>query len=333
MSHNKTINRQLCVAPMMDWTDRHCRHFHRLLAPNALLYTEMVTTGAIIHGDRDRHLGFDATEHPLALQLGGSDPADLARCATIAVDYGYDEINLNVGCPSDRVQSGRFGACLMREPSLVRDCLAAMIEAVDIPVTIKHRIGVDDQDEEGQLSQFVAQVAESGCRTFIVHARKALLKGLSPKMNREVPPLNYPRVARLKSEFPDLQIIINGGIDNLDAIDRHLAEVDGVMIGLAAYQHPYWLAEVEKHLFGTPLQSRESYVQALLPYVAAHLSQGGRLQHISRHLLGLYQCVPGAKYWRRTISQQAYREGADGEVLIAAMAAVAGNQGTPVEMA
>jgi len=322
MSAVSTVDRTLSVAPMMDWTDRHCRYFHRLLAPRALLYTEMVTSGAILYGDRDRHLAFHAAEHPVAIQLGGSEPEELAECARIAASYGYDEINLNVGCPSDRVQSGRFGACLMREPERVRDCLAAMIEAVDVPVTVKHRLGVDDQDENADLDRFVDTVRASGCRTFIVHARKAWLEGLSPKENRDVPPLNYPRVHRLAADFPELEIIVNGGLETDAAVDQHLALLPGVMIGRAAYQNPYWLAQLAGRLEGTPVPSRVDVVEALVPYIEAHLAAGGRLNHVTRHVLGLFQAVPGAKFWRRIISQQAYREGAGVEVLREALEAV-----------
>lgn len=306
---------------MMDWTDRHCRYFHRLLAPHARLYTEMVTTGAIIHGDRDRLLRFDAAEHPVALQLGGSDPEDLAECARVGAELGYDEINLNVGCPSGRVQSGRFGACLMREPELVADCVAAMLDAVDVPVTVKHRIGVDDQDENADLDRFVATVADAGCRTFIVHARKAWLKGVSPKENRELPPLRHERVARLKSDFPDLTVVINGAIGSADAARERLGEVDGVMLGRAAYQDPFLLARLEECLFGTPVQPRGAYLERLRPYIESELAAGTCLKHISRHLLGLYQGIPGAKRWRRTISTETHRPGAGLAVLDAARAA------------
>jgi tRNA-dihydrouridine synthase A len=315
------MNWKLSVAPMMDWTDRHCRYFHRLLAPNAMLYTEMVTTGAVVHGDRARLLGYDASEHPVALQLGGSEPAELAQAARIGVEFGYDEINLNVGCPSDRVQSGRFGACLMREPALVADCFAAMRAAVHVPVTIKCRIGVDEQDEYAALAAFVDAVHAAGCTTFIVHARKAWLQGLSPKENREVPPLNYERVYRLKREHPQLTVVINGGISSVAEVQEHLRHVDGVMLGRTAYHEPYRLAELEHALHGTPLPERDDVLQRLRPYVEAHLARGDRLQHITRHILGLYQGLPGARAFRRVLSEQAHRADAGWDVIERAMAA------------
>lgn len=298
---------RFCVAPMMDWTDRHCRYFHRLLSPHARLYTEMVTSPALIHGDRDRLLGFDQFEHPVALQLGGSEPGELAQAARIGEQFGYDEINLNVGCPSDRVQSGRFGACLMREPDLVGDCFAAMRDAVEIPVTIKCRLGVDEQDEHADLQRFVERVAESGCSIFVVHARKAWLKGLSPKENRDVPPLNYLRVHQLKHDFPQLTIIINGGIDTVAAVQTHLQHTDGVMLGRTAYHEPYRLAELDQALYQTPLPDRQVLIGQMRPYIEAHLASGGKLQHISRHLLGLFQGLPGARAWRRHLSENAHR--------------------------
>ena len=318
------IERRFCVAPMMDWTDRHCRYFHRLLAPHALLYTEMVTAPAVIHGDRARLLGFDASEHPLALQLGGSEPDALAEAARIGAELGYDEINLNVGCPSDRVQSGRFGACLMREPALVRDCVAAMRAAVAhtrAAVTVKCRIGVDEQDEYAGLAQFVDDVHASGCDVFIVHARKAWLKGLSPKENREVPPLNYERVYRLKHEHPQLTVVINGGIATLAEVREHLRHVDGAMLGRTAYHEPYRLAEIEHALHGTPLPERDEVLRRLRPYVEAHLARGDRLQHIARHILGLYQGLPGARAFRRVLSEQAHRADAGWDIVEQAIAA------------
>ena len=294
---------RFCVAPMMDWTDRHCRYFHRLLAPHVRLYTEMVTTGAALHGDRERLLGFDVAEHPVALQLGGSDPIDLTAAARIGADMGYEEINLNVGCPSDRVQSGRFGACLMREPALVADCVAAMRAAVDIPVTVKCRIGVDDQDDDEDLQRFVEMQVAAGLRVLIVHARKAWLQGLSPKENREIPPLNYERVYRLKREFPQLTIVINGGIVTADACAQHIEHVDGVMLGRAAYHDPYVLARVEHALFGTPLPDRDEALRRLEPYIAEQIARGNALQHIGRHLLGLYLGEPGARSFRRHLSE------------------------------
>ncbi|MBN8728234.1 MAG: tRNA dihydrouridine(20/20a) synthase DusA [Xanthomonadales bacterium] len=311
----------LSVAPMMDWTDRHCRYFHRLLGPRALLYTEMVTAAAVVHGDRERLLGFDVAEHPLALQLGGSEPAELAAAARVGAELGYDEINLNVGCPSDRVQSGRFGACLMREPALVADCFAAMQAAVDVPVTVKCRIGVDEQDEYAALAEFVDAVRAAGCRTFIVHARKAWLKGLSPKENREVPPLNHARVHRLKQEHPGLVIVINGGISTVAEVEDHLRHVDGVMLGRTAYHEPFRLAEIEHALHGTPLPDRDEVLRRLRPYVEAHLARGDRLQHISRHVLGLYQGLSGARAFRRVLSEEAHRPDAGWEVVERAMAA------------
>ncbi|MGF1454567.1 MAG: tRNA dihydrouridine(20/20a) synthase DusA [Alphaproteobacteria bacterium] len=317
-------SRRFCVAPMMDWTDRHDRYFLRLLSAHALLYTEMVTTGAVIHGDRERLLGFDPAEHPIALQIGGSDPDDLCAAARIGADWGYDEINLNVGCPSDRVQSGRFGACLMREPALVAEGVAAMTAAISIPVTVKCRIGVDDQDPAESLPRFVETVAAAGCRTFIVHARKAWLQGLSPKDNRSVPPLDYPLVYALKRDRPDLAIVINGGIGDLDAAEAHLGQVDGVMLGRAAYQTPYLLAEVDRRLFGAPgpVPSRDAVLDALEPYIERHLAAGGRLHAVTRHIVGLYQAMPGARAFRRVLSEDGPREGAGLEVLHRARAAL-----------
>lgn len=306
---------------MMDWTDRHCRAFHRRLTARALLYTEMVTAAAILHGDRDRLLGFSADEQPVALQLGGCDPAALAAAARIGAGYGYVEINLNVGCPSDRVQEGRFGACLMLEPELVARGWSAMQAAVDVPVTIKCRIGVDDQDAEADLERFVATVAEAGCRTFVVHARKAWLKGLSPKENREVPPLDYDRVRRLKAAHPGLAIVLNGGITTIEQARAHLAWADGVMLGRAAYQNPYLLAQVDREIFGadTPVRSREDVLEALLPYAERHVAAGGRLNNIARHVLGLYHGRPRGRAFRRHLSEQAVRAGAGADVLAAAL--------------
>ena len=318
------IERKFSVAPMLDWTDRHDRYFLRLISKHALLYTEMVTAGAIIHGDKPRHLDFDPAEQPLAIQLGGSDPADLAKCARIAEQWGYSEINLNVGCPSDRVQSGKFGACLMAEPELVRDCIKAMIGAVSIPVSVKTRIGIDRQDSFDELHKFVSVVQQSGCEIFIIHARKAWLDGLSPKQNREIPPLCYDRVYKIKEQFPELQVIINGGITTLDEAELHLQYVDGVMIGREAYQNPYLLVDVDQRFYQDehPKPSREEIIAGLMSYISKHLANGGKLGQISRHILGLYQSVPGAKYWRRTISEQAHIEGAGIEVIERALAAV-----------
>ena len=325
MNKNKQykINRLLSVAPMMDWTDRHCRYFHRLLAPSAVLYTEMVTTGAIIHGNTDRFLAFNPEEQPVALQLGGSEPEDLAACARIAQKYGYDEINLNVGCPSDRVQRGRFGACLMLEPDLVRDCMSAMIDAVDIPVTIKTRLGVDDHYNYQYMSDFVGRVAESGCSIFIMHARKAVLAGLSPKQNREVPPLHYDWVYRLKQESPDLQVVINGGIDSVEAVKNHLGHVDGVMLGRAAYHTPWLLAECQRELFEKQtIKRREDIMESMNSYIERQVCQGVAVKHISRHLLGLFQGLPGAKAWRRYLSENAYRDDNNTALLNQALAAM-----------
>ena len=309
-----------CVAPMMDWTDRHCRFFHRLLAPHARLYTEMVTTGAVLRGDRRRLLGFDPAEHPVALQLGGHDPAELATAARIGMELGYDEINLNVGCPSDRVQSGRFGACLMREPVLVADCVAAMRAAVtdpkrSVPVTVKCRIGVDDQDEYADLHRFAETLLSAGLQVLIVHARKAWLHGLSPKENRDIPPLDYPRVYRLKQEFPQLTIVINGGIVIPDAAKSHCKHVDGVMLGRAAYHDPYVLARLEHGLFGTPLPAREDILAQLQPYIAEQIAGGEALHHIVRHVLGLYLGEPGARAFRRYLSEHMRAAGAGFDVV------------------
>jgi tRNA-dihydrouridine synthase A len=316
----------LSVAPMMEWTDRHARVFHRQLTKRALLYTEMVTADAVIHGDRDRLIGFSAQEHPLALQLGGSDARKLAAAARIGADFGYDEINLNVGCPSDRVQEGRFGACLMAEPELVADCMAAMRAAVGVPVTVKCRIGIDDQDAESDFQRFVETVAAAGVRTFVVHARKAWLNGLSPKENREIPPLDYDRVYRLKRARPDLTVVINGGITDLAQAEAHLAHVDGVMLGRAAYQTPHVLAEVDTRLFGEagPVPTREEALTALLPYVEARLAKGLRLHAITRHVLGLYHARPRGRAFRRHLSENGVRPEADADVLREAIGIAAG---------
>lgn len=318
---------------MMDWSDRHCRYFWRLLSKNTLLYTEMVTTGALIHGDRERFLAFDPAELPVALQVGGSDTSALAQCAQFAHQWGYSEINLNCGCPSDRVQNGRIGACLMAEPVLVRDCISAMIDACDIPVTVKHRIGIDDMDDYNGLRDFVATVAESGCQTFIVHARKAWLQGLSPKENRNVPPLDYGAVARLKAEFPELEIIVNGGITTLPQCEALLQDVDGVMLGREIYANPYLLAEVDRHLFDSAAQvpSRLEVMTQFMNYCELELSKGTRLNQMTRHVLGLYQGLPGARRFRRVISEQAHKPGAGVEVIQEALAQVEqGNSALPV---
>ena len=302
---------RLSVAPMMDWTDRHCRAFHRVLAPRAQLYTEMVHANAVIHGDRERLLGFDASEHPVVLQLGGSDPAQLAQAARIAADWGYDEVNLNCGCPSDRVQAGRFGACLMREPALVADCVAAMAAAVDIPVTVKCRLGVDEDNDYDVFRAFVDRVAAAGSATFVVHARNAWLKGLSPKENREVPPLRYDWAYRLKRERPDLQVILNGGLSTVAATLAQRGQVDGVMLGRAAYHAPYILQSLEAARTGAALRSREGLLQQFRPYVEARLAEGLALKHITRHLLGLYHGQPGGRGFRQVLSEGAHRPGAD----------------------
>jgi tRNA-dihydrouridine synthase A len=301
---------RICVAPMMDWTDRHCRYFHRLLSPHARLYTEMVTSAALVRGGQLRLLEHSAQERPLALQLGGSDPAQLAQAARAGAQAGYDEINLNVGCPSDRVQSGRFGACLMREPLLVGDCVKAMRDAVTVPVTVKCRIGVDEQDAYADLQRFTEILLAVGVEVLMVHARKAWLQGLSPKENREVPPLDYARVYRLKREFPQLQVILNGGISTVEQIRTHLAQLDGVMLGRAAYHDPFFLARIEAALYGAPLPERAEVVQRMRPYVEAELRRGTALKHICRHLLGLYQGEPGARAFRRTLSEGAHLPGA-----------------------
>ena len=312
---------------MMDWTDRHCRMLHRQLTGRALLYTEMLTTGAILHGDRARLLAFDPAEHPVALQLGGSDPAELAAAARIGAAEGYDEINLNVGCPSDRVQSGRFGACLMREPELVAECMAAIAAAVNLPATVKCRIGVDDQDPDDSLFRLVDLCAQAGVRRFVVHARKALLHGLSPKENRDVPPLNYPLVYRLKAERPDLTIVINGGVGSLEEAEAHLGHVDGVMLGRAAYHTPGLLGEVDARLFGdggvvTPADAVERYK----PYIARELAKGTHLAAMTRHMLGFFHGEPGARSWRRILTVEGVKPGAGLEVIDAALAEVSGRQ-------
>jgi tRNA-dihydrouridine synthase A len=311
---------RLCVAPMMDWTDRHCRFFHRLLAPHARLYSEMITSAALVHGDRLHLLEHSHEEHPLALQLGGCDPRELAMAARHGADAGYDEINLNVGCPSDRVQSGRFGACLMREPALVADGVRAMRDAVGIPVTVKCRLGVDEQDAYADLQHFTGTVLAAGVDVLVVHARKAWLKGLSPKENREVPPLDYARVYRLKREFPQLTVVINGGITTVAQVRAHLAEVDGVMLGRAAYHDPWLLAELEHALWNVPLPARADVLHRMRPYIEAELARGTRLKHIARHLLGLFQGQPGARGFRRALSEGAHLDAAGWPLLEQALA-------------
>jgi tRNA-dihydrouridine synthase A len=316
------MHHRFSVAPMMDWTDSPCRVLHRCLTRDALLYTEMVTQDAVLHGDRVRLLGFDATEHPLALQLGGSDPAKLAQAARIAADFGYDEVNLNVGCPSDRVQSGRFGACLMREPALVADCVAAMRAAVPLPVTVKCRIGVDDQDPEHSLRALIDACVAAGVTTFAVHARKAWLEGLSPKENRDVPPLDYDLVYRVKRERPGLFIAVNGGIETLDQAQGHLAHVDGVMLGRAAYHNPALLADVDARFFGGAAVDVDAAVEAYCEYVARQLRQGVRLHTLIKPMLGLYNGRPGARLFRRHLSENAPRHDAGIAVLREALAFV-----------
>jgi len=305
------------VAPMMDWTDRHCRVFHRLMTRRARLYTEMLTTGAIIHGDRRRLLGFDASEHPVALQLGGSDPRDLATSAKIGEDFGYDEINLNVGCPSDRVKDGRFGACLMAEPALVAACVDAMKRTVAIPVTVKCRIGIDDQDPEAALDVLARSVIAAGADALIVHARKAWLNGLSPKENRDIPPLDYNRVYRLKASLPDVPIVINGGIASLAEAKRHLGFVDGVMLGRAAYQEPWRLLTADPELFGEapPHATMKDVFEAMMPYIERELAQGVRLHSITRHFVGAFHGMPGARAFRRYLAENGVKPGAGVNVL------------------
>ena len=316
------LQRRICVAPMLDWTDRYYRYFLRLISHHALLYTEMITTGAILHGDTDYHLAFDQAEHPVALQLGGSDPSALAACAKIAAQYGYDEINLNCGCPSDRVQKGRFGACLMKEPELVAQCISAMKDAVDLPVSLKHRIGVDNQTSHAELEKFVGLNKEAGCDAFIVHARNALLQGLSPKDNRCIPPLIYDSVYRLKCSFPDSEFIINGGIESIEQIKTQLEHVDGAMLGREAYHNPYLLVDVDALFYGQTktASTRLEILEQMLPFVEQALANGARLHHLTRHILGLFHGQPGARKFRRLISEKAHRDDAGIEVLLEAIA-------------
>jgi len=308
---------QLSVAPMLDWTTRDFRYFMRLITKHSLLYTDMVTTGALIHGDAARFLAHDDIEGPLALQLGGSNPVDMAQCAVMAQDWGYDEVNINVGCPSDRVQSGMFGACLMAEPQLVAESVAAMQAKVNIPVTVKTRLGIDEQDSYEFLSQFVETVSSAGCKTFILHARKAWLSGLSPKENRDVPPLNYQRVYDIKADYPDLHISVNGGIKSLDEVQTHLKRLDGTMLGRVVYHDPYLLASADSLIFGQTDQglSRHEVIEAMLPYISERMAVGRSLKSITRHLLGLFQGQPGAKAWRRYLSEQAHLKGARIDVI------------------
>ena len=316
------MDKTFSVAPMLDMTDRHCRAFLRLFSPNFKLYTEMVVVGSIIHGDRQRFLGFNETEHPVALQLGGSDPKKLAMCSELAEQWGYDEINLNVGCPSDRVKNAQFGACLMASPDLVSDCVKSMIDCVSIPVSVKTRIGIDDMDSYEHLTHFIQIVEKSGCRDFIIHARKAWLKGLSPKENRTIPPLHYETVYNLKRDFPELNITINGGISEIDEIAIHLEHCDGIMMGREIYQNPWKLKEIDEHFFPdenitqlTKAKTRSDYVHAYLPYIESQLSKGIYLRHMTRHMLGLFHGQPGAKSWRRYLSTYGPRKGAGLEVI------------------
>ena len=322
------MDHRFCIAPMMEWTDRHCRFFHRLLTRRARIYTEMITTGAVLHGDRARLLAYDTAEHPLALQLGGCDPRQLAQCARIGAELGDVEINLNVGCPSDRVQEGRFGACLMAEPVLVGDCVAAMKAAVDIPVTVKCRIGIDSQDPDEALESFTGAIAHAGADALIVHARKAWLEGLSPRENRDIPPLDYDRVYRLKSAHRDLTIVLNGGIADLDDVGRHLERADGVMMGRVAYQEPWRLLAVDPLLFGesAPHRTARQAAEALIPYIERELARGTRLHAITRHMLGLFRGVPGARAFRRHLATAAVKPNADVATFRAAFALMPDNE-------
>lgn len=334
MSSAVLPSRRLSVAPMMDWTDRHCRVFHRQITRHTWLYTEMVTTGAIIHGDLARHLDFNDVEHPIALQLGGSEPAALAIAAKRGQEWGYDEINLNCGCPSERVQKGAFGACLMAEPGLVADCVKAMRDVVDIDVTVKHRIGIDDVDSYSFVRDFVGQIADAGCKTFVVHARNAILKGLSPKENREVPPLKYEYAYQLKRDFPQLEILINGGIKTIAEIDLHLQHCDGVMLGREAYHNPYLMSSFDARYYGdsTPAKSREEVLQAMVPYIQDQLTKFGangkglKLNSITRHMLGLTFGLVGARSFRQLLSDSKKLANADANLLLEAWASVQQHQ-------
>ena len=315
------LSHRLCTAPMMDWSDRHCRYFFRQLSPHAVVYSEMITTGALVYGDVPRHLDFNPAEHPVALQLGGSEPADLAHCARLGERWGYDEINLNCGCPSQRVQRGAFGACLMAEPELVADCVKAMQDAVSIPVTVKHRLGLDRSEDYGFVRRFVETLARAGCRTFLVHARNAVLKGLSPKDNREVPPLRYAEVHRLKAEFPELEIVVNGGVASGAQVEVQLARVDGVMLGRTAYHDPYVLADLDHRLFGGgPAPSRAEIVRRMHRYAVAQVAHGTPLRAIARHMLGLYHGRPGGRRWRQMLSDATRLAANDPELLLDALA-------------
>lgn len=315
------IDRKISIAPMMDWTDRHCRHFMRLISKHSLLYTEMINAMALVRGKALHLLEYNQSEHPIALQLGGNEPQILAEASRLGEQYGYDEINLNVGCPSDRVQSGLFGACLMLQPELVRDCIAAMQSAVNIPVTVKCRIGIDKQESYSFLKNFVSTVQESGCRTFIIHARNAWLNGLSPKENRNIPPLRYDLVYQLKQDIPDLEIIINGGIKTYTDIDEHLKFVDGVMLGREAYHNPYILSEMDKRYYNNahPIPTREQIVEQMLPYIQQQRDNDIYLKHITRHMLGLFHAQKGAKHWRRYLSEHGVKHDAGVEVVLEAL--------------
>src|SRR4029077_8941615 len=319
------LDRRFCIAPMMDWTDRHCRFFHRQLTRRALIYTEMITTGAVLHGDRARLLAYDMAEHPVALQLGGCDPRQLAQCARIAEEFGYDEVNLNIGCPSERVQEGCFGACLMAEPALVGDCVAAMTAAVDLPITVKCRIRIDDQDPEESLEALNCAVERAGVAGLIVHARKAWLEGLSPRENRDIPPLDYARVYRLKAAHPGLCVVLNGGIADLHQALAHCARLDGVMMGRAAYQEPWRLLAVDPVLFHEPacFSSAKAAAEALIPYIERELARGTRLHAVARHVLGLFRGVPGARAFRRHLATEAIKPTAGADTFRAALALIA----------
>ncbi len=318
----RAATHRLCTAPMMDWSDRHCRYFFRQLAPHAVVYTEMLTTGALLHGNLPRHLRFHPAEHPLALQLGGSEPADLARCARLGERWGYDEINLNCGCPSERVQRGAFGACLMAEPELVAECVKAMQGAVSIPVTVKHRLGIDRIDAYDFVRRFVATLARAGCAVFVVHARNAILKGLSPKDNREIPPLRHTEVYRLKREFPELTFVINGGIGTAEAVRDHLEHVDGVMLGRTAYHDPFRLAQLDAQLFGGAPVSRDEVAARLASYAREEIARGEPLRSITRHMLGLFHGQPRARLWRQMLSDAARLAHNDASLLLEALDAV-----------
>lgn len=317
---NNKLDRRLSIAPMMEWTDTNFRYFLRLISPNSLLYSVMITTGALVYGKKTEFLKYNDEEHPIALQLGGSSPKELSYCAKLAEEFKYDEVNLNCGCPSDRVQKGKIGACLMLEPKLVAECIDAMKQSVSIPVTVKNRIGVDDNDSYDFLSEFVGTVAEKGCETFIIHARKAILDGLSPAENRSIPPLQWDMAYKLKRDFPNLEIVLNGGISELFQIKEALDNLDGVMIGREAYKNPYFIAEVEKEIFGTKnIPTRDDTIKALIPYIEKHLAEGLPIKDITRHILGLYHCRKGGKKWRQVLSDDAYKEKAGIEVIYKAL--------------